>query len=332
MAANVAAADIDRRLADELTTFLDWFPGEYDNYEQAWQDGLNKVAQPHEHIHHIFAPAKAAAIGEHLFFVQQYLDGDPANIYRQRLYSLTADTEENAIRLTIYSFKDEAKYRNAHLQLGILENLQPDELIGRPGCEVYWRYEPQQGYFTGYMRDKACSFVSERSGKKIFITDNLRLTEAEIWIRDEAFDEDGNRVFGNEAGIHHKNRKVRYFKGWAGFKKAGRGAIESKADDEWYFTGNILIHNEGQVIPVLNEDGTHSGYSIQLARLTCQPNETTSCQGSTAAVLKLGLIEDTTGQTLVYSWANPDARRIGINVRWAQAGLTLKDGRSEFGF
>ena len=317
---------------EQLGLFLDWFPGEYDNYEQSWQDGLNEVAQPHEHIHHIFAPVSASAIGDHIFFVQQYMDGNPANIYRQRLYSLTTDTSEKAIRLTIFSFKDEDKYRDAHLSPAVLKELQSSELVERPGCEVYWRFNPEQDYFEGYMHEKACSFVSQRSGKKIYITDDLRLTANEIWIRDEAFDESGNRVFGNEAGIHHKNRKVRYFTGWGGFKKAGRDAVKDRPEDEWFFARDILIHNEGQIVSIPDDAGNPSGYSVQLALLTCQDDETSSCQGSTASVLKLGLIEDATGETLVYSWANPDAERIGINVRWAQVGLTLQSQDSEFGF
>ncbi len=56
-------------LDDRLALLLEWFPGEYDNYEQVWQDGLDGVRQPnehlHEHLHHIFLPVAAAAIGEH---------------------------------------------------------------------------------------------------------------------------------------------------------------------------------------------------------------------------------------------------------------------------
>jgi len=52
----------------------------------------------------------------------------------------------------------------------------------------------------------------------------------------------------------------------------------------------IVIHNEGQVVPILDRAGAPAGYSIQLARLTCQD--------SGVPVLKLGLIEDATGETI----------------------------------
>ncbi len=310
----------DNRLDEDLQRFLTWFPGEYDNHEQVWQEEIDKAEHPHEHLHHIFLPVKAPEIGDNSFFVQQYLDADPEKIYRQRLYQFSIDKKENALRLDIYSFRDEPKYRDSHLDPERLLDIKPDELISRPGCEVYWKF--QGDHFKGYMIDKACNFISERSGKQIFITDDLKLTPNEIWIRDEAFDAEGQRVFGNLDRIHHKNRKVRYFTGWGGVKKAGPTA--DKDDDEWHFMRDIVIHDEGQTVPIMTEDGERSGYSLQLARLTYQ--------NTRAPILKLGLIEDSSGYTVSYSWANLDASRIGINLRWAQLGVTLKAENTAFGF
>ncbi len=192
----VTAQAVSETLQADFDRFLEWFPGEYDNHEQHWQDKLDKAPQVHERIHHIFYPVSAPAIGEHTYFVQQYMDGDPANIYRQRLYRFSVDATEGAIRLDIYSFNDEPKYRDAHLNPGILAGLGSSELGDRPGCEVYWKYTGE--YFHGYMKEKACTVISNRTGQRIFITDDLRLTPDEIWIRDEAFFEDGSRVFGKQ--------------------------------------------------------------------------------------------------------------------------------------
>ncbi len=326
-----ASAGTDH-LQRDFDMFLSWFPGEYDNHEQHWQDKLDKVAHIHEHIHHIFYPVSAPAIGEHTFFVQQYMDGDPANIYRQRLYSFSIDENEGAIRLDIYSFTDEAAYRDAHLNPGILAGLQSAELVARPGCEVYWAYTGD--YFHGYMKPRACSVVSERSGKQIFITDDLRLTPDEIWIRDEAFSADGSRVFGNAAGIHHKNRKVSFYSGWAGVSSAGPALAQDPAswaetENGWEFVGELdnfgrfVIHNEGQIVAIPDKTGGPSGYSVQLARLTQQSAQ--------VAVLTFKLIEDATGRTVSYAWTKPGAERIGINVRWAQSGLTRQPD-ARFGF
>ncbi len=320
-------------LEDDFNLFLQWFPGEYDNHEQHWQDKLDQAEQVHEHLHHIFYRVDAPAVGKNTFFVEQYMDGDPSNVYRRRFYSFSLDPVEQAIRLDIYSFGDEEKYANAHLTPEIFTDLNRAGLVDRPGCEVYWKFATD--HFHGYMKDKACSVVSARSGKRIYVTDDLRLTADEIWIRDEAFFEDGSRVFGNEAGIHHKNRKVQYYNGWAGVSSAGPAmALDdgnwALADGEWGFTGDLdnfgrfVIHNEGQVVPIPAKDGSPSGYSVQLAKLTYQ--------NTTVPILTLKIREDSTGKTLAYSWTKTAADRIGINARWVQSGLTLRPGQPSYGF
>jgi len=320
-------------LQNDLDLFLQWFPGEYDNYEQHWQDKLDEVEQVHEHIHHIFFPVSMPGVGEHTFFVQQYMDGDPANIYRMRLYNLSLDDNEAAIRLDIFTFKDEERFSSSHLNPQVLTGLTRDDFIERPGCEVYWKNTGE--YFHGYMKEDACQVVSRRSGKTIIITDDLRLTPDEIWIRDEAFYADGTRVFGNRAGIHHKNRKVQYYSGWAGVSTTGQAVVPD--DGNWQASpvgpefigdldvfGRFVIHNEGQVVPIVDEDGNQSGYSVRLAKLTYQ--------NTTLPILTLKIIEDATARTLAYSWSETGSERIGINTRWAQSGLTLQSGSPSWGF
>jgi hypothetical protein len=250
------------------------------------------------------------------------MDGDPANAYRRRFYSFSLDdsldNEEHAIRLDIFSFNDEEKYADAHLTPELLKGLSAADLTGRPGCEVYWKYTGE--FFHGYMKENACRVKSQRSGKEIFITDDLKLTPDEIWIRDEAFFADGTRVFGNVAGVHHKNRKVQYYTGWGAVTNSGPG-IEFNdenwvhRDNDWEFVGDLehfsrfVIHNEGQIVPVLSEDGSPSGYSVQLAKLTYA--------NTSVPILTLKIREDATGKTRAYSWAETGAERIGINTCWA---------------
>lgn len=92
-----AEAKETRPLDKGFRIFLDMFPGEYDNAEQvAWaeQEGVPADAR-HDRIHHLFLPA----FGQHVFFVQQWLDNDPSKVYR----------------------------------------LRPDAFVHRPECDVFWR-------------------------------------------------------------------------------------------------------------------------------------------------------------------------------------------------
>jgi len=297
--------------SDRLTALL---AGEYNNNEQVWQQGEDGIAPEdrHEHIHHIFMPAPAPAVGEHTYFIKQYLGRDYENVYRQRLYNCSVNEERGAIELAIHSFNEEEQYRHADRDPSLLAGLGPADLRNVPGCNVYWRFEGD--HYVGEMDEGACFYYSANMGHNIYITDPLRLTADEIWIGDKAYDEDGNQLFGRDEP--HRNRKVRHFGGWGAIE---RGAFAPDADnpDEMLLVPDLRLHNEGQIMPLVTAGGDATGYSVELARLTYQ--------NTRVAVLKLGILDSATGETVAYSWANPGAGRIGINLGWLQVGMTADD-------
>jgi CpeT/CpcT family (DUF1001) len=299
-----------QNLQSDLTEMLSWFTGEFDNFQQVWQQKEDKLVDSlrHEHIHSIFLPVKMPAIGSSVFFVKQYMDGDTDKIYRMRVYNFSIDNNEKAIRLDILTFKnpsDEKTYKNANLTPSVLETLKTENFTSTDGCAVFWRKE--KGIFIGYMKSKACNFVSKRSGKRVFITDSLRLTPNEIWIRDEAEDENGNYVFGHKAKISHKLMKCRPFKGWVAIRK-------DSTEDKYEFVGNLRLHDQGWRMRVVKPDGTVTPYTVELSQVIYEKS---------VNVLKLAIYEEGKTKALSYTWANPEAERIGINLRWIQVGFTM---------
>jgi hypothetical protein len=297
-------------LAADLKLMMQLFEGEFDNYAQAWEEKERKVEYPHEHIHSIFHRVNLPAIGQNVFYVKQYTDGDPSKIYRQRLYNFTLDEREQAIRLDIYSFPEEKAATDAHLDQSKLASLTLDKLRATPGCEVYWKRNGEA--FDGYMKP-TCRVSSQRLGKTIVITDDLKLTHNEIWINDQAKDEAGNYVFGNKSGTHHKLQRVRWFEGWAVLRVAETG--DDKKDYE--AIRGLRLHDQGQMLPLIRPNGERTKYSLQISRLTEQSTKT--------PVMVFKLFEEGKPQAISYSWTQPDASRIGINLRWFQSGFTLKN-------
>ncbi len=315
-----AAAQAETLAADaQFARFLEWFPGEYDNNEQVWQNAIDQPANPHERIHHIFLPVDIPALGEHVYFVQQTLDDDPSKIYRIRAYSLSQDAERKAVALTIWTFKDEAAARDAHLAPERLRELGKDDFSSIPGCAVYWTWSGQ--HFDGAMVRDACRFESKRSGKMITINDDLRLSDDAIWIRDVAMDEDGGIVFGDPDRPHHKNRKVRYFDGWAAMKEGGSDA---GPDAQWIGVRGLRLHSEGDRVDLVTSEGVKLGYSVELAQLTYQ--------NTTTPILKLAVIDNATGKSTSYSWTETSGTRVGINIGWFQTGFVEREGDPRFGW
>jgi hypothetical protein len=298
-----------QNLKADMTLMMKWFEGRFDNFAQTVEERESKAEFPHERIHSIFAGVQLPAFGENVFYVQQFMDGDPGKIYRQRLYSFTINKKESAIELKIFTFPDEKAVMNAHLAPSKLKGLTIDKMESPAGCEVYWKRDGDK--FAGTMKPNACKVVSKRSGKTLIISDDLFLSKDYIWINDQARDDKGNYVFGNKSGVHHKLNRVRMFQGWTAVLRDGTMPMMQQDAAAAAYDGqrDLEIYDQGGMVRI-NEK-----YSAQLAQL--------SYKGG-ANVLKLGIVENTTGMTIAYTWANPDAEKIGINLRWIQAGFSLK--------
>jgi CpeT/CpcT family (DUF1001) len=292
-------------LAADMKTMLALFEGEFDNFQQVYKQKEDKAKDVHEHIHSVFRRIDFAQLGSNVFYVIQYMDGDTSKVYRQRMYNFTEDKKENAVRLDIYTFKTDSLYYFSNLHPERLANISLADIKRVEGCQVYWKKDGEK--FIGYMPPKQCHFVSKRSGKTIYATDSLMLSKDEIWIRDEAFDSVGNRIYGREDKVHHKLKRCRFYKGWILLEKAG-------LKDEYHSMRNLLWHDQGKRQRLYLEDGKASKYEIELAAVV---------YGKDLEVLKIAVYEVGVSKAIAYAWATPGAKNIGINMRWIQAGLTL---------
>ncbi|MBC6402445.1 MAG: chromophore lyase CpcT/CpeT [Hyphomonadaceae bacterium] len=298
----------DRILKRDFARFLNWFPGRYDNMEQVYFNENLGVPEHERHgrIHHIFAPVDLPAFPGETFYVEQYADDDPDNIYRQRIYSFEPDFDENAIRLTIYVPGNTAALKGAHADASKLDGLTPSDFTVYPGCEVYWRY--QNEHFHGTMKPGACRVESRRSGRMLVITDDLQLSRSSIWIRDEAEDTDGNYVYGNKARIHHKSNRARMFNCWVS---------PQKHDGEYGFYNNIGIHDQGGKVWLESDD--HQTVGIRMRNVVWPMGNN---RNSLVLYAHRG---DDPERPVSYTWTAPDSGRIALNLRWLQASCTLGD-------
>ena len=103
-------------LDKDFRVMMAWFPGVYDNQEQGCfeaEQGIDEALR-YKRLHHVFTPVDLPTFGDHVLYVQQHLNDDPGEIYRQRIYSFCADYDRNAIRLTIHIPDDPELLIDAH--------------------------------------------------------------------------------------------------------------------------------------------------------------------------------------------------------------------------
>lgn len=303
-------------LEKDLKVFLGWLEGAFDNNEQiafAGELGIPPDDVP-ERIHSIFKRVTLPAFGEHVFYVEQYLDGDPGQVYRQRLYSLDLDEAEHAIRLRIHVPEDPARLAGAHRDPAKLDGLTPAEAHSPAGCDVYWRRRADA--FLGDMKPGTCTFVSKRTGMRVVVSDDLYLDDDELWIHDRAVDTQGNHVYGNRAGIPHKLKKVRPFRCWLSVRREG---VEGEGPSAWTFDRDIAVHDGGELVWTATDARPAAvGLKIRRPVWPSGPNQ------DSLVLYVHDRAADDPQRAVGYGWADPQAERIGINLRWMQASCSLE--------
>ena len=302
-----AHADEAAILDKDFRIMMAWFPGVYDNQEQVYfeaEQGIDEALR-HERLHHVFAPVDLPAFGDHVFYVQQHLNDDPGEIYRQRIYSFSTDYDRNAIRLTIHIPNEPERLTDAHLKPEKLAELKPADTIVLPGCDVFWQRRANQ--FVGFMEPDACSYVSRKTGERMIFNDDLLLTDKALWITDRAHDEAGKLLMGHPTGVPHKNLKARRFECWM----TGR-----QRDGDWTFKRGLEIYDQGGMVWLTTDESEPQQVGIKMRNVTWP-------YGSNRPSLVLYAYRPGEDRAVSYAWADPSAERIGINLRWIQASCTL---------
>lgn len=307
-------------LEKDFKLLLEWFPGRYDNELQVfWEPDLGVAEdERHERIHSIFKPVSLPAFGDHVFYVEQYSDGDPSKIYRQRLYVFTPDVESDAIRLKIFTAKSPERIVGAARDPSKLLRLKPADATATPGCDVFWRRQANQ--FIGSMKDGACRVQSKRFGGEIVISDDLVLTPDEIWISDRANTPEGAYVFGNKAGIPHKLRKIRSFECWTAVLRGAKHGDSGADSNDWQFQRGGWIHDQGGLLSLTTDEQPARKIGLRLRRVEWPT-------GTNRPSLTLYVLEGENTRAVSYAWTEYDAERIGVNLRWLQASCTAAPDR-----
>lgn len=304
-------------LERDFGQFLEWFEGRFDNDRQVFFEPELGVAEPdrHERIHSIFRRVDLPAFGAHVFYVEQYLNGDPAQIYRQRLYVMSVDAGRGAIRLAIHIPRQPEGLAGAHLDPTLLARLTPADMTTYPGCDVFWRRQENQ--FVGSMDEGACRIVSSRSGRTLIVSDDLVLSADGIWINDRAVDEQGAYVYGNLAGVAHQLRRARPFECWAAvLRGASHGdSGEGARPQDWAFQRGLWVHDQGGTVEIVTDETPARRITIKLRRVEWP-------YGTNRPSLTLYVHEDGNPRALSYAWGEYDAERLGINLRWLQVSCT----------
>ncbi len=204
LAAPATAAPSARELKELTRLFAD----EFDSSAQAKAEQGVPMPESERHIavYAINKPVTLPVFGENVFYIEEYRDGDPTQVIRQRIASFEIDPAENAIRMKLYFIKDDKAVRGAHHDSAKLSGLNKDNTYLLPGCDVFWRRDGS--VFKGAMKDKACAFSAKPGEPQRAVRYMITLTALDLLRVDRSLFVDTGLVAGGRSddspSVHHR--------------------------------------------------------------------------------------------------------------------------------
>jgi hypothetical protein len=273
--------------------------GEFDNNDQV-QSGGASVAVPH--VRETLRLAENDRNG-HLWLWRLQSGEGKAAVESAWLYRITPGENGNRFAFTPYRALDETA--RAALVAGKDFKFDAQQWAELTPCTL--NGERKEGKLVAATDVGACSALLPGLGATAALLP-LKLTFDGDTLSTVTF---ADQARGADAAIDA--RRVRLFSGWSAIN--GGGPKMRAENQDWHARKDLRAASEGGRVPIRWRDGAASGYSIELVRRTYAERK--------LSVLQLNVIEDATGQTIDYAWADPSTAIIGINLGWLQVGLSV---------
>ena len=261
-----------KQTADTLALFKTYFVGEFDNFQQCWQENTNTdrhrvaIENKHRHLH----SAMQATATPNLFTITHFEEDDTSKILGKRSVKIEKDKTDNGIIMQVFDEKDRTK----------------------PIETVNWLLK--DGVFTGQQDGLSNIWKLQKEG--LFILND--------------------RLFANASKEPYRMLRCRFFKGWIEL------AMDNVKKDSIYHYANLRIHDQGGHAQLRMPDGTPVNYTVELTQLVF---------GKNLPIMKLAVYEipekqlEYNSHSIAYTWTNPEAVRLGINLRKMLSGWTYDD-------
>ncbi|MDX2142466.1 MAG: chromophore lyase CpcT/CpeT [Rhodospirillaceae bacterium] len=194
--------------AQDMAELVRLFTGEFDSHDQYRAEERAGIPESERHtevyIHNV--PVQVPALGAPAFYIEEYRDGDPEKVIRQRVATLEVDAAENAIRMKLYFIKDDKAVRGAHRDPTKLANLTKDNTFLLPGCDILWTRDGDN--FNGAMKD-SCIFAMKPGDPERRVIYRIVLSELNYLRVDRSvYVTDGKTAGGRADDIPSMHKRV----------------------------------------------------------------------------------------------------------------------------
>lgn len=134
-------------------------------------------------------------LGDAVIYAKYYFDGDPAAIFRIRLYALRKN-DDGTMNMNIFRLCDklEKDLRDSGHDCSKVDWMGYSTLIPIPECDILWSRPKgtHVPYFEGVMKD--AKIFSPRIKQYLTVKDELTLSETHLSVNDRGIDEEVRRI------------------------------------------------------------------------------------------------------------------------------------------
>lgn len=189
-----------------------WVGGQYSSKAQFEADQASDRPEHEKHrlMYQLFKRIEAPAFPGVVYFEQGSRDGstDPDMIWRSALAQLLPDEALGVVRYRELSFKEPARWRNAHLRPEELKALSAADVTWNPDCDFLLKLDAGGRSVSGAIPKMKCARVNEGTGEPMYADDRIVITPDEFWFLGRFVDAQGRHVWGNESD--ELSKLVRY--------------------------------------------------------------------------------------------------------------------------
>ncbi|MFS4467225.1 CpcT/CpeT family chromophore lyase [Maribacter sp. 2210JD10-5] len=293
----------------ELEYLMNIMPGEYDNVEQLDFDSYyaKKEGELGRHLrfHAIVERIDVPALGEHVIYTEAYVDNDLNKVFGQSIYIFSTDEEAKRIKARRFNLREANPQRALENKgMDFLKSLTPDDNRLNERCELI--FERVGDEFVGKSPSLACHKDMARNG--IVMHFEMRIRENLFAFKLPRYDVNKEELLpDNQQTSWYMLEKARCFACMIDFPKEERGR---PTVTKHYIT----IHDQGGKFEFDYDDGRHMVLGMRNTWSLGMQRETF------VIFIQEG---DEKGKTLIYSWGEPGADRIGFNPGWIRVQCDL---------
>jgi CpeT/CpcT family (DUF1001) len=186
----------------QLLQLDSWLLGHYDNRAQVATD-MKHGGYVHPAVSAAIVRVESLMVGDHVLYLQQFDTDDPTHLREQLIISL--EVVKSQIFETVWAFSEPRLWKNGADSPELFTALQPKDLKMLTGCRLEWKKTPEG--FSASNDPKLCHSTPISVPAAVSAHWRLELTADQLNISEQAYDSDGDLVYGTEADPFIRLRK-----------------------------------------------------------------------------------------------------------------------------